>query len=193
MARPLSPRGQGRARVLRAALELFAEHGVSGTSLQMIAAHLGVTKAAVYHQFHAKEDIVLSVIEPALEEMRAFVTAAESAPSADQAVDIALKGIVDLIMGHRQVVAALYRDPEVERVVQSHREFQPLTQRLARLLLGPDPADRRRVATSVLGAGLARSGIDPELSDLDDATLRAELLDIGRTLLDVARDRPTAG
>lgn len=191
MARPLAPRGQGRARVLRAALELFAEHGVSGTSLQMIAAHLGVTKAAVYHQFHAKEDIVWSVIEPALEEMRGFVTAAESAESADRAADIALQGVVDLIMGHRQVVAALYRDPEVERLVQSHQEFQPLTERLGRLLLGPDPEPRRRVATSVLGAGLARSGVDPQLDDIDDATLRAELLAIGRTLLGAAGQPPT--
>ncbi|NUR16364.1 MAG: helix-turn-helix transcriptional regulator, partial [Dermatophilaceae bacterium] len=60
MARPQSPRGQGRRRVIDAAVELFAEHGVSGTSLQMIADHLGVTKAAVYYQFHAKEDIVLA-------------------------------------------------------------------------------------------------------------------------------------
>ena len=61
MARPMGPRGQGRARVLNAALELFAEHGVSGTSLQMIADHLGVTKAAVYHQFNTKEEIVRAV------------------------------------------------------------------------------------------------------------------------------------
>jgi AcrR family transcriptional regulator len=33
--------------VLDAALDLFAEHG--GTSLQMIADAIGITKAAVYH------------------------------------------------------------------------------------------------------------------------------------------------
>jgi AcrR family transcriptional regulator len=30
---------------------------VSGTSLQMIAGAMGVTKAAVYHQFKTKEEI----------------------------------------------------------------------------------------------------------------------------------------
>jgi AcrR family transcriptional regulator len=56
----------GQQRVLEAALDLFAEHGVSGTSLQMIADRMGVTKAAVYHQFRTKEEIVFAVIDPDL-------------------------------------------------------------------------------------------------------------------------------
>ena len=36
-----------RTRLLETALELFTTHGVEGTSLQMIADALGVTKAAV--------------------------------------------------------------------------------------------------------------------------------------------------
>ena len=39
--------GVGRERVLDASLELFAERGVAGTSLQMIAERLGLTKRAV--------------------------------------------------------------------------------------------------------------------------------------------------
>src|SRR5215216_3806867 len=50
-------------RTVRVALELFAIHGVGGTSLQMIADALGVTKAAVYHQFPAKDSIVIAAIE----------------------------------------------------------------------------------------------------------------------------------
>jgi len=48
-------------RIVRAAHELFGQHGVSGTSLQMIADAVGVTKAAVYHQFKSKDDVVLAV------------------------------------------------------------------------------------------------------------------------------------
>ena len=61
----MGPRGSARARVIDAALALFADHGVNGTSLQMIADHLGVSKASVYYQFHSKDDIVLAVIRPA--------------------------------------------------------------------------------------------------------------------------------
>ncbi|MGD1110405.1 MAG: helix-turn-helix domain-containing protein, partial [Mycobacterium sp.] len=52
-----------RTRVLDAALNLFAAHGVSGTSLQMIADAVGITKAAIYHQFRTKDQIVIAVTE----------------------------------------------------------------------------------------------------------------------------------
>ena len=184
MARPVGPRGQGRSRVLDAALELFAEHGVSGTSLQMIADHMGVTKAAVYYQFQAKEQIVLAVLEPALTQMAAVVEAAEAAPSPGEAAEVTVQGLVDLMIDHRKVVAALAQDPEVGRVMESHEELRSLTERLGHLLGTSDPDPRRRVATSVLGAGLATAGTDPLLADIDDDVLRAEILRVCRLLLD---------
>ena len=57
-------------RVLVVALDLFAEHGVHGTSLQMIADDIGVTKAAVYHQFKTKEAIVVGAVEIELGQSR---------------------------------------------------------------------------------------------------------------------------
>jgi AcrR family transcriptional regulator len=190
MARPTGPRGQGRARVLSSALELFADQGVSGTSLQMIADHLGVTKAAVYYQFKAKEDIVLAVLEPVFGQMRTFVSAAEAAATPDAAAELAVEGLVDLVIDHRRVVATLFRDPEVGRIVQGHEGFQSLTSRLGRLLQGPHPDVRRRVAVSVLGAGLAHAGLDLQLADVDDVVLRDELMHLGRTLLAAAQAAP---
>ncbi|HEY3141184.1 MAG TPA: TetR family transcriptional regulator, partial [Acidimicrobiales bacterium] len=49
-ARSVAP-SAAQARIITAALDLFAKHGVGGTSLGMIAKALGVTKAAVFHQF----------------------------------------------------------------------------------------------------------------------------------------------
>jgi AcrR family transcriptional regulator len=183
MARPQAPRGHGRRRVIDAAVELFAEHGVSGTSLQMIADHLGVTKAAVYYQFHAKEDIVLAVLGEALDEMAAFVADAEARTSTDDAAMVALRGLVDLMIGHRKEVAALMRDPEVERIMAAHGDLDSLVGRLTSLLLGPSPTLRRRIVVSVVGAGVAQAGIDPRLADVDDETLRSELVDLGPSLL----------
>ena len=57
------PYSGAQDRTIAAALDLFVEHGVSGTSLQMIADALGVTKAAVYHQFNTKEEIVVAAVE----------------------------------------------------------------------------------------------------------------------------------
>src|SRR6476660_6597705 len=150
MARPQAPRGQGRARVLAAALELFATQGVSGTSLQMIADHLGVTKAAVYYQFHAKEDIVLAVVEGAVEQLRGHIETSEAAPTAEEATVLALDGLIDVVLAHRQVVASMLSDPEVERILAAHEDFNDLTTRLGTRLLGPEPSQRRVIAVPVL-------------------------------------------
>lgn len=42
-------------------MDLFAEDGVSGPSLQMIADAVGITKAAFYHQFRTKDHIVIDM------------------------------------------------------------------------------------------------------------------------------------
>jgi AcrR family transcriptional regulator len=164
---------------------------VSGTSLQMIADHLGVTKAAVYYQFKAKEDIVLAVLEPAFAQMRSFVAVAEAAATPDAAAELAVEGLVDLVIDHRRVVATLFRDPEVKRIVEGHAEFQSLTFRLGQLLRGSRSDVRRRVTVSVLGAGLAHAGLDLQLADVDDVVLREELVHLGRTLLMAAEATPT--
>ncbi len=46
IAREVAP-SAAQARIIAAASTLFARHGVGGTSLQMIADEIGVTKAAV--------------------------------------------------------------------------------------------------------------------------------------------------
>ena len=190
MARPQAPRGQGRGRVLAAALEMFALHGVSGTSLQMIADHLGVTKAAVYYQFHAKEDIVLAVVEKAVDQLRGHVQAAEAAPTPHDATTLALDGLIDTVLTHRQVVASVLSDPEVTRILDSHADFNDVTTRLVAQLLGPDPSPRRVVAVPLLAAGIAHAGADPHLGSVDDDTLRAEMRHLGRVLVDASRSAP---
>lgn len=183
MARPVGSRGGGRDRVVRAALDLFVEHGVSGASLQMIAERLGVTKAAVYYQFHSKEEIVFAVLEPAARQMGDLVATAEAQPTRKAQIDATLTGLIDLVLAHRAITAVLQRDPAVRTLIRTREPFAGHIERLGELLAGPDPSPGERVAVSVLGAGLMLSGIDPDLDDLDDATLRRELLASCRALL----------
>jgi AcrR family transcriptional regulator len=50
-----------RERILDVALDLFVDQGYDGTSLREIAERLGVTKAALYYHFEAKEDILMAL------------------------------------------------------------------------------------------------------------------------------------
>ena len=47
-----------RQQILATAQRLFAERGYDATSLQMIADEMGLTKAAVYYHFRAKNEIL---------------------------------------------------------------------------------------------------------------------------------------
>ena len=50
-----------RQRILDVALDLFIDQGYDGTSLRQIADRLGITKAALYYHFGAKEDILMAL------------------------------------------------------------------------------------------------------------------------------------
>ena len=71
-------RTAAQTRVMNAALKLIAERGVSGTSLQMIADEMGVTKAAVYRQFRTKEEIVIAITEREMSKLEDALEAAEA-------------------------------------------------------------------------------------------------------------------
>ncbi|MEU4421488.1 helix-turn-helix domain-containing protein [Actinoplanes sp. NPDC024001] len=167
--------GSARDRVLSAALELFAEHGVSGTSLQMIADRLGVTKAAVYHQFPTKEEIVLAVVDPALARLEPLAEAAEARRTPAARRRAALTGVVDLVVEYRRLSAVLSFDPVVSRLVRQHPAMASI-QRVVALLTGPSPDDATRVDVAVVAGGLILAGTEDTLADLDDDTLRGHLL-----------------
>jgi len=55
--------GDSRERILRAALELMAEYGYSGTSISMIRQRSGLPASSTYWHFGSKEGLLLAVVE----------------------------------------------------------------------------------------------------------------------------------
>ena len=52
-----------KERILETALELFAQNGYLGTSMNDIAARLGITKAALYKHYAGKQEILKRIVE----------------------------------------------------------------------------------------------------------------------------------
>lgn len=52
-----------KERILEEALKLFSQNGYMGTSMNDIAARLGVTKAALYKHYKSKQEILDSIID----------------------------------------------------------------------------------------------------------------------------------
>ena len=90
-----------QTRVIEAALELFAERGISGTSLQMIADAIGVTKAAVYHQYNTKDEIILAVAQDVMARLDAAATAAETERSRARARQVMIAEMIGLAVETR--------------------------------------------------------------------------------------------
>jgi len=172
-----------QTRVIEAALALFAEHGISGTSLQMIADAIGVTKAAVYHQYHTKDEIVLAVAEVVLAGLEAAVTAAESERSRARAREVLIAGMIDLAVERRRWAGILQRDPVMLRCLAEHEPFRLVMDRLNRTLMGGPTTDRSRVRAAMIASTIAGTVIHPLVVDLDDSGLRSLLLNEVRRLL----------
>jgi AcrR family transcriptional regulator len=183
-------KGETRARLLETALGLFTVHGVEGTSLQMIADALGVTKAAVYYHFKTKDEITEAVADPALRELTALLdhaaTIARPGPRADYVID----GFVDLVVRNRVLAAVLCSDPGVVRAIDRFvLGEQSVLVRLPAMLVGPEADEGAQVAAHVALAGIAMGGGSPVLAGMDDESLRRHLGDAMRRLLGRPRRR----
>jgi AcrR family transcriptional regulator len=73
-----------RARALAAATRLFAEKGFDGTSIQLIADAVGVSKPAVLHHFPSKEDLRRAVLDGILQHWQSVLPRLLLAASASE-------------------------------------------------------------------------------------------------------------
>jgi AcrR family transcriptional regulator len=165
-----------QTRVVDAAVTLFARHGVGGTSLQMIADEIGVTKAAVYHQYKTKDEIVLAAAEGELARLRAVLDASSTR-------DELLAGIVELAIDGRRTVGSMLNDPVIVEFFTQHAGFRTVMHDMRVLLMGNDKRPEARVKTAMLVAAISGAVMHPFVVDLDDATLRTNLLELARSFV----------
>lgn len=174
-SRPSASYTAAQMRIIEAALGLFAEHGIGGTSLQMIAEAIGVTKAAVYHQYNTKDEIVLAAAEVVLAGLQAALTAAEAERSRSRAREVLLARMIDLAVERRRWAGVLQRDPVMLRFLEEHEPFRRVMTRVNRVLMSGESDPRARVQAAMLAASLAGAVVHPLVLDLDDGTLRSQL------------------
>jgi AcrR family transcriptional regulator len=176
-------RTAAQVRILDAALDLIGEKGVSGTSLQMIADAVGVTKAAVYHQFRTKDEIVIAVTDRELAMLVPALLRAEAETSRSRARSLLLTQVIEMAVTRRRWVSTLQHDPVIIRLLGDHEPFQEFIGRLYAVLMDDRDDVQARVTAAVVSAAIAGSVIHPFVADLDDETLRSTLLRITRRML----------
>jgi len=170
-------------RVITAALKLFAERGIGGTSLGMIAGELGVTKAAVYHQFKTKDDIIFAAVESELRRLEAVVVTAEAEPTVAGAREAMIIGMVDMTIGVGRSVSTVLSDPAVTGSFSHHDGYRDLFRRIRRLLMDEPATRESRIRTATLIAAINGTSTHPLVADLPDETLRREILFVAHRLM----------
>jgi AcrR family transcriptional regulator len=187
MTEELAERRSGRAGVDDTALRLFAEHGVAGTSLQMIADAMGVTKAAIYYHYKSKDEIVLGVLAPLLDELPRILERAQARRGRLARADALLIGLVDLVITHGARYHVIMGDPHTAEVMGQQGWVVEWWQHAFEVLAGPEPDPETRVAISMLLTSLQAPFTDPALHAVPSAELREAMLGAGRRLLQLPR------
>jgi AcrR family transcriptional regulator len=150
---PAAARRPGRPRdaradqaILDAAVEVLAEHGPSGFTVDAVAARAGVGKATVYRRWPSRGALLL---DTAHHRIGLEPSDADTGVLADDLVAI----LVDLGRKMRETHAG-----RVLAVVMSEAAVNPEM----RPVLASFAADRRRLPTAIVERGVARGELPPD-------------------------------
>jgi AcrR family transcriptional regulator len=171
-----------RQRLLDVAVALISQHGFAGTSLQMIADELGFTKAAIYYHFRTRDQLLIALMEPLLQQIRQVVETAESQHTPRTQMDAMVQGFAGVVAKNRSLAAVMVFDPSVHRVLQSQPEWGDLIVRQLTLLMQLESGPMGVVKATAVFTGLAGAATGaPE--DIDERSLIDELASLGRRML----------
>jgi AcrR family transcriptional regulator len=173
-----------RQRIVDTATRLFASRGYDGTSLQLIADELGMTKAAVYHHFRTKSAILQAIAERAHEAIAQLLDAAAGKRSRRERLEMMAAGLVEILLAQRGPFTIIANDPALRgRMKAESATIDGLRERAVSVAFGDDPTVRQRSAVYLAGAA---ADVLPFLGDVDEDELRLVLTDLCLRLLRAA-------
>ncbi|MDR7420511.1 MAG: TetR/AcrR family transcriptional regulator [Armatimonadota bacterium] len=125
-----------RDRLIRAAMDVFAQRGYHGATVDDIVAASDTSKGAFYHYFSSKQDVFLRLLDQLVQMVEAGVEAAIGGEEGALAkVEAALRVVLEVASEHRDLARILLIEaaalgPEFEQSrLGIHRRFAALIQR----------------------------------------------------------------
>jgi AcrR family transcriptional regulator len=152
-----APRGRGRPRseeahraILAAVVQLLAEHGLSGLTIEAVAARAGVGKTTIYRRWETKNDLVLE----AMEQLR------PPGPPPDTG---SLIGDLDLLVAvQRERLEATPLPRVIPRVLGESLDDPDLHAQIVERAVEPIRAILREIVRRALARGELREDLDVE-------------------------------
>jgi AcrR family transcriptional regulator len=124
MGRPATQHEERKAKIIGAALEVFAQNGYDGTSNRLIAQAAGLNSAAlIYHYFPSKTDLFKACLErsTALEEFQRELKGGQEQPPEIYLRRVGMSYLKTLTQGQIRRMA-----PMLLSAAQSHPELLPI-------------------------------------------------------------------
>jgi AcrR family transcriptional regulator len=142
-APPADPEG-GRARILEAALGVFADRGYHAASIAEIGQRAGIAKSVMYHHFGSKAGLYEAIVEAQNADLIDQISAALPSDPAAPRLRAGIDAYFAFLEARPTVWRLLFRDPPVDpELVQTHRRLQrQRAELLASLLHPPDRKGR---------------------------------------------------
>lgn len=188
------PQPETRERLLRTAFQLFHEQGFHATGVATILREAEVNPGSMYHFFASKDELLLGVLEFALD----YLAPAVMDPAEERAAD-PIKRVTELLQQYREGMAAAgcrmgcpmgnlaleVSDGNPQARALIHRNFENWAARVESWLVAagdrlPADVDRARLARfvlTVMEGGLMQARAAGHLGPFDDsvAVLREHL------------------
>ena len=127
--------GYDRRGLLDASVAVFNESGYDATSVAALATRLGLSKAALYHHFSSKEEILETALGEALDGLEGVLADTRTVVPSERLAAV-LQGAVRVLAAHLPSVTLLLRvrgNSDVERrALERRRAFDQEVTRIVR-------------------------------------------------------------
>jgi AcrR family transcriptional regulator len=109
-----------RDEILEAAAQIFSQKGFHATSMQDIAQAVQLQKASLYHHVHSKQELLVSVLDQALDLLIERMQQVMDRPlPPDEKLRLAMQVYLTAMLEHRELAAVLLLE---------HRSLEPAYQ-----------------------------------------------------------------
>ncbi|HUN43921.1 MAG TPA: TetR/AcrR family transcriptional regulator [Acetobacteraceae bacterium] len=123
-----------RERIIEEAVKLFYARGFTGTTLDDVAAQLGVTKPFIYTHFRSKVELLAALCKPTIEmSLAAVENAAKQAGSPTERLHRAIVDFTHVILSRQANIAIFFRE-EKNLTPEALGEINALRRKFDRVL-----------------------------------------------------------
>ena len=150
---PRGPSASAHKKVLKAALELIAEQGIEGTSMDAVARKSGVSKATIYKHWANKEALLLEMLAEA-----SGLRARPKFDTGDTRADLAA------LLAHRPPEDPELRDKILPHVIAYSARNRAFGAAWRRMVTDPAVRDIRRLVERGMKKGELQAGLDAEMA-----------------------------